>query len=226
MSLSYVWGAYSLAHGRLLDTSHDDRPLLRHPTMTKWNLQLEPPVSTQKYLRSSGFERRRQTKGFLFPIIIPRNCPGPAMDSLLMIGKTRPWWNFNAWFDLGTPNEYGWQRFQKQFRNYLQYCQLLSNLRSRRKEFWRNTNRDEKSQNWAEHLPCKHLPISIYIVNESLLGSIKKRVFASFRVSFLSSYRIDCEEVRTGDYHTPILTWRKSVFVRKGEQSCFTGGFG
>ena len=30
----------------------------------------------------------------------------------------------------------------------------------------------------------------------------------------------------TGDYHMPILTGRKSVSVRKGEQSCFTGGFG
>jgi hypothetical protein len=26
----------------------------------------------------------------------------------------------------------------------------------------------------------------------------------------------------TGDYHTPILTRIKSVFVRKSEQSCFT----
>jgi hypothetical protein len=30
----------------------------------------------------------------------------------------------------------------------------------------------------------------------------------------------------TGDYHTPILTRRKSVSVPEGEQSCFTGGFG
>jgi hypothetical protein len=144
-----------------------------------WSLQSQlKSIIAAQALRGDAKQR-----GSYFQIIIPRNCPGPAMDSLLMIGKTRPWWNFNAWFDLGTPNEYGWQRFQKQFRNYLQYCQLLSNLRSRRKEFWRNTNRDEKSQNWVEHLPCKHLPISIYIVNESLLGSIKNRVFASFRVS-------------------------------------------
>jgi hypothetical protein len=32
--------------------------------------------------------------------------------------------------------------------------------------------------------------------------------------------------VITDDYHTPILTRRKFVFVRQGEQSCFTGNFG
>jgi hypothetical protein len=30
----------------------------------------------------------------------------------------------------------------------------------------------------------------------------------------------------TGHYHTPILTWRKYVSVRKDEQSCFTDGLG
>ena len=29
----------------------------------------------------------------------------------------------------------------------------------------------------------------------------------------------------TDDYHTPILTWRKSVFIWKGEQSYFTSSF-
>jgi hypothetical protein len=32
--------------------------------------------------------------------------------------------------------------------------------------------------------------------------------------------------VITGDYYTPIVIWRKSVSVRKCEQSCFTGRFG
>ena len=39
-------------------------------------------------------------------------------------------------------------------------------------------------------------------------------------------YRIHGIVRISGDSHTPILTWRKSVSVRKGEQSCFTGNFG
>ena len=56
----------------------------------------------------------------------------------------------------------------------------------------------------------------------SLLGLTLqwKPGFGNSCPSGLESWRI------TDDYHTPILTWRKFVSVRKGEQSYFTGNFG